>query len=115
VTGRVITAAASIMILVFLSFLSNGNIIIQQFGVGLAAAIFIDAFVVRTMLVPAVMHLCGRANWWLPEWLGRPLPTLRIGSELDERLTAATVTVEPRAKGGLNIEVVFPPPDGQAR
>ena len=77
-TGRVITAAASIMILVFLSFLLAGNIIIQQFGVGLAAAIIIDAFVVRTALVPALMHLFGRANWWLPGWLDRRLPHLAV-------------------------------------
>ena len=75
-TGRVITAAATIMILVFLSFVLNGNIIIQQFGIGLAAAIIIDAFVVRTVLVPALMHLFGKANWWLPGWLGRRLPPL---------------------------------------
>ena len=74
-TGRVITAAASIMILVFLSFLLVGNILIQQFGVGLAAAIIVDAFVVRTVLVPALMHL-RPANWWLPGWLDRWLPRL---------------------------------------
>jgi putative drug exporter of the RND superfamily len=74
VTGRVITAAASIMILVFLSFLFGQSIIIQQFGIGLAAAIIIDAFIVRAALVPALMHLCGRANWWLPGWLDRRLP-----------------------------------------
>ncbi len=78
VTGRVITAAASIMILVFLSFLFGQTIIIQQFGIGLAAAILIDAFVVRTILVPALMHLCGRANWWLPGWLDRRLPHLAV-------------------------------------
>jgi len=78
VTGRVITAAASIMILVFLSFSRNDNIIIQQFGVGLASAIIIDAFVVRTVLVPALMHLSGRANWWLPGWLDRRLPHLAV-------------------------------------
>ena len=78
VTGRVITAAATIMILVFLSFLLNPNIIIKQFGVGLAAAIIIDAFVVRTALVPALMHLAGRANWWLPQSLERRLPNLHI-------------------------------------
>jgi putative drug exporter of the RND superfamily len=76
VTGRVITAAASIMILVFLSFLLTGNIIIEQFGLGLAAAVFVDAFVVRTVLVPAVMHLCGRANWWFPGRSG-PLSGIR--------------------------------------
>jgi putative drug exporter of the RND superfamily len=73
-TGRVITAAASIMILVFLSFLTNPSIIIQQFGVGLAAAVIVDAFIVRTALLPALMHLSGRASWWLPRWL----PHLRI-------------------------------------
>ena len=78
VTGRVITAAASIMILVFLSFTLVSNIIIQEFGVGLAAAIFLDAFVVRTALVPALMHLFGRANWWLPGWLDRRLPHLAV-------------------------------------
>jgi RND superfamily putative drug exporter len=78
VTGRVITAAASIMILVFLSFTPVSNIIIQQFGAGLAAAIFLDAFVVRTVLVPALMHLFGRANWWLPGWLDRRLPHLAV-------------------------------------
>jgi RND superfamily putative drug exporter len=78
VTGRVITAAASIMILVFLSFTLVNNIIIQQFGVGLAAAVIVDAFVVRTVLVPALMHLCGRGNWWLPGWLGSRLPHLAV-------------------------------------
>jgi putative drug exporter of the RND superfamily len=77
-TGKVITAAASIMILVFLSFLLNSDIIIQQFGVGLAAAIIIDAFVVRTVLVPAFMHIFGPANWWLPGWLDRLLPHLAV-------------------------------------
>jgi RND superfamily putative drug exporter len=77
-TGRVITAAASIMILVFASFLLGGSIIIQQFGIGLAGAIIVDAFIVRTVLVPALMHLIGRANWWLPGWLDRILPRLNV-------------------------------------
>jgi RND superfamily putative drug exporter len=77
-TGRVITAAATIMILVFASFLLGGNIIIEQFGVGLAGAIIIDAFIVRTILVPSLMHLIGRANWWLPGWLDRILPQLNV-------------------------------------
>jgi RND superfamily putative drug exporter len=77
-TGRVITAAALIMILVFLSFLLGGSIVIQQFGVGLAGAIVIDAFVVRTVLVPALMHLAGPANWWLPAALERRLPHLAL-------------------------------------
>ena len=77
-TGRVITAAAIIMILVFLSFLLGGSVIIQEFGIGLAAAIIIDAFIVRTVLVPSLMHLLGRANWWLPPWLDRHLPRLNV-------------------------------------
>jgi RND superfamily putative drug exporter len=77
-TGRVITAAATIMILVFASFLLGGSIIIEQFGVGLAGAIIIDAFIVRTILVPTLMHLIGKANWWLPGWLDRILPQLNV-------------------------------------
>jgi putative drug exporter of the RND superfamily len=77
-TGRVITAAATIMILVFGSFALGSNVIIKQFGIGLAAAIFIDAFVVRTVLVPALMHMFGNANWWLPTWLDRAIPQLNV-------------------------------------
>src|SRR5476649_1214645 len=77
-TGRVITAAALIMILVFLSFLLGGNVIIQQFGIGLAGAIIIDAFIVRTVLVPALMHMMGNANWWLPGWLDKITPHLHV-------------------------------------
>jgi RND superfamily putative drug exporter len=77
-TGRVITAAATIMIVVFASFILGGSIIIKQFGIGLAGAIIIDAFIVRTVLVPALMHICGRANWWLPGWLDRVLPRLNV-------------------------------------
>jgi RND superfamily putative drug exporter len=91
-TGRVITAAATIMILVFLSFLLGGNIIIEQFGVGLAGAIIIDAFIVRTVLVPALMHLIGKANWWLPGWLDRILPQLNVEAG-DEPPTVATEPV----------------------
>jgi RND superfamily putative drug exporter len=81
-TGRVITAAALIMILVFLSFTLLGNaLVIQEFGIGFAAAIVIDAFIVRTILVPSLMHLFGRANWWLPSWLDRILPTMHIEAE----------------------------------
>jgi RND superfamily putative drug exporter len=77
-TGRVITAAAAIMILVFGSFALGGNVVIKQFGIGLAAAIFIDAFVIRTVVVPAVMHLLGRVNWWLPGPLDRAIPQLNV-------------------------------------
>jgi RND superfamily putative drug exporter len=80
-TGRVITAAAAIMILIFASFALEDNIIIKQFGIGLAGAIVIDAFIVRTILVPALMHLFGKANWWLPGWLDRIVPQLHVDAE----------------------------------
>ena len=82
-TGRVITAAALIMILVFLSFLLGGNIVIQEFGIGLAGAIIIDAFLVRTIIVPALMHLAGNANWWIPDWLDRVLPHVTMEARDD--------------------------------
>ena len=77
-TGRVITAASLIMILVFASFIIGGQISIQQVGLGFAAAIFVDAYIIRTVLVPAVMHMLGRANWWAPAWLDRVLPRLHV-------------------------------------
>jgi RND superfamily putative drug exporter len=77
-TGRVITAAALIMILVFVSFIFGGQLVIKEFGLGFAAAIFIDAFVIRTVLVPSIMHVIGPANWWLPRWLDRVLPRLNV-------------------------------------
>jgi RND superfamily putative drug exporter len=80
-TGRVITAAALIMILVFLAFILGGQIVIKEVGLGFSAAIFVDAFVIRTVLVPALMHVLGRANWWLPKWLDRILPTLHVEPE----------------------------------
>ncbi|MGH8996360.1 MAG: MMPL family transporter, partial [Acidimicrobiales bacterium] len=77
-TGRVITAAALIMVLVFASFILGDQLAFKQIGLGFAAAIFVDAFVIRTVLVPAAMHVMGRANWWLPQWLDRRLPRLHV-------------------------------------
>jgi RND superfamily putative drug exporter len=77
-TGRVITAAATIMILVFGSFLLSGQRVIAEFGIGLASAVFLDAFILRTVLVPAVMHLVGERNWWLPRGLDRVLPRVAV-------------------------------------
>jgi RND superfamily putative drug exporter len=77
-TGRVITAAATIMILVFGSFVLGGERIIAEFGVGLASAVALDAFVLRTVLVPALMHLLGDRNWWLPRRLDRALPHVSV-------------------------------------
>ncbi|NGO69248.1 MMPL family transporter [Streptomyces boncukensis] len=75
-TGRVITCAALIMICVFASFLLSGEPGPVMAGIGLAGAVALDAFLLRTLLVPALMFLLGRANWWLPERLGRRLPRL---------------------------------------
>jgi RND superfamily putative drug exporter len=83
-TGRVITAAATIMICVFLSFVFGGQRVVAEFGFGLAAAVFLDAFVLRTMLVPALMHTFGRANWWLPQRIGRWLPHLSVEPAEDD-------------------------------
>ncbi|MEU3960902.1 MMPL family transporter [Streptomyces buecherae] len=77
-TSRVINSAAVIMIAVFAAFVLSGDRIIAMFGIGLAVAVALDAFVLRTLLVPALMHLLGGANWWLPGWLDRWLPRLSI-------------------------------------
>ena len=73
-TARVITAAAAIMVVVFLSFVLGANVSVKQIGLGLAVAVLIDATLVRLVLVPAVMELLGKANWWLPRPLARILP-----------------------------------------
>ena len=77
-TGRVITAAAAIMICVFVAFVLGGQRVIAEFGVGLAAAVLLDAFVLRTFLVPSLMHLFGKANWWLPRSVDRRLPHIAV-------------------------------------
>ena len=77
-TARVITSAALIMISVFLSFVGDPDPTVKMFGIGLAVAVFVDATLVRLVLVPATMELLGAANWWLPRWLGRILPRIRI-------------------------------------
>jgi RND superfamily putative drug exporter len=77
-TGRVITAAALVMICVFLSFAVGGERIIAEFGIGLGGAVLIDAFVIRTILVPSLMHFVGRANWWMPHWLDRIVPHVAV-------------------------------------
>ncbi|MFE5239393.1 MULTISPECIES: MMPL family transporter [unclassified Streptomyces] len=77
-TGRVINSAAVIMISVFLAFVLSGDRVIAMFGIALAAAVALDAFVLRTLLVPALMHLLGGANWWLPARIDRLLPRISI-------------------------------------
>ena len=97
-TARTITAAATIMVLVFGAFVLGGERVIMLFGVGLASAVLLDALVVRSVLVPALMMLAGKANWWLPAWLDRILPHLNVeGSETEAaappRLTPKEVPV----------------------
>jgi putative drug exporter of the RND superfamily len=75
-TARVITAAAAVMVVVFLAFVTSGEIFLELLGIGMATAVFVDATVVRMVLVPALMQLFGRANWWMPRWLDRAVPRL---------------------------------------
>jgi RND superfamily putative drug exporter len=77
-TARVITAAAAIMVVVFLAFVASPEVFLKLFGIGLASAIFLDATIVRMVLVPAVMQLLGSRNWWIPSWLERILPRLDV-------------------------------------
>jgi putative drug exporter of the RND superfamily len=86
-TGRVISAAAAIMVAVFLGFATEVDVVVKMLGLGMAVAIFLDATVVRMVLVPSTMSLLGRLNWWLPRWLDRVLPQLRV--ELPEGVPAA--------------------------
>ena len=80
-TGRVVTAAATIMIVVFLTFALGPDRVIKEFGIGLAAAVFLDAFVIRILLVPALMQLAGERAWWLPAWLERRMPKVALEHE----------------------------------
>jgi RND superfamily putative drug exporter len=77
-TGRVVTAAAAIMVCVFLSFMLGEDRVIKEFGLSLASAVFLDALVVRCLLLPAVLHLVGKRTWAIPSWLDRALPHLNI-------------------------------------
>ena len=89
-TGRVITAAAAIMVAVFLAFVLGEDRIVKEIGLGLAVAIFVDATVVRLILVPSTMELLGNANWWLPGWLARIMPEIHVEADAyDQELAAA--------------------------
>jgi len=83
-SGRVIVIAAAIMSSVFLAFVPSTNPMVKLFGIALASAVLIDAFIVRLVLVPSLMSILGRHNWWLPGWLDRLLPTVRIEPGADE-------------------------------
>jgi RND superfamily putative drug exporter len=99
-TARVITAAATIMILVFLSFVATPELIIKQIGLGLASAILIDATLIRMVLVPATMELLGARNWWLPAWLDKALPEVKFEAPPAPDAPA----MEPVGAGGPAVE-----------
>jgi RND superfamily putative drug exporter len=77
-TGRLITAAATIMICVFGSFALGDNRAVKLFGISMASAVFLDAFVVRSLLLPSVLQLLGPRTWWMPAWLSRRVPQISI-------------------------------------
>jgi RND superfamily putative drug exporter len=81
-TGRVVTAAAAIMVCVFLSFMLGEDRVIKEFGLSLASAVFLDALVVRCLLLPATLHLLGPVTWRIPTWLSRALPRLNVEGTL---------------------------------
>jgi RND superfamily putative drug exporter len=80
----VVVIAALILSSVFMAFIPSTDAIIKLFGVALASAVLIDAFVVRLVLVPSLMSMFGKANWWLPGWLERILPTVKVEPGEDE-------------------------------
>ncbi len=87
-TARVITSAAAIMISVFLVFVTNSSPTVKMLGIGLAAAVAVDATIVRLLLVPSTMELLGKANWWMPKWLDRILPRLDVDGPSEVRAKA---------------------------
>ncbi len=103
-SARVITAAAAIMVFVFGSFVLNGDPTVKQFGVGLAVAVVLDATIVRCLLVPALMVMMGKSNWYIPGWLERILPHISIeGAEFfrsRDRVPAVEPAPEPEAVAG---------------
>jgi putative drug exporter of the RND superfamily len=94
-TGKTITAAATIMVLVFASFMLGGQRVIELFGLGLAGAVLLDALVVRSVLVPALMLVAGDANWWLPRRLDRILPRFNVEGGVDDHDIGSEPVVSP--------------------
>jgi RND superfamily putative drug exporter len=92
-TGKTITAAALIMILVFGSFILGGLVVIKEFGIGLAGGILVDAVFIRMAVVPSIMMLLGKANWWFPKSLDRMLPQLSVEAEDLAAIPGATATI----------------------
>jgi RND superfamily putative drug exporter len=105
-TGRVITSGALIMVVVFLGFVTDPSPFVQMIGLGLAAAIAIDATVVRMILVPATMTLLGKANWWLPGWLDRVLPHMSLESDAVVHQPSPVPVSVPAQGDGAELTVV---------
>lgn len=101
--GRLITAAAAIMVAVFLAFVPSTEVVLKLIGVGMASAILLDATVVRLVLLPATMHLLGGRNWWLPRRLDRRLPSLHLKavSTMQRRTRPRAHQRAPRIESGL--------------
>jgi RND superfamily putative drug exporter len=97
-TGRVITAAAAIMVCVFLSFMLGNERPVKEFGFGLAIAVFLDAIVVRCIMLPAVLQILGKRTWWLPSWLDTRLPELNIEGTSPASVPAAEETEAPERR-----------------
>jgi len=102
-TGRVVTAAAAIMVCVFLSFMLGEERVIKEFGLSLASAVLLDALVVRCLLLPATLHLLGDVTWRMPAWLDRLLPRVNIEGTMHalpgEEPVAGSAPREPLAAG----------------
>ena len=100
-TGRVISAAAAIMICVFLSFVLGDQRSVKEFGFGLAAAVFLDAIVIRCVLLPAVLEILGERTWWLPHWIDSRLPRIRIeGHAAEAEALADQLSANGKAPAG---------------
>ncbi len=96
-SARVITAGAAIMVTVFISFVLGHDVMAKMFGIGLAAAVLIDATIIRMVLVPATMELLGDRNWWLPKWLDRLLPNIHVeGHQVSDEIEDPLAPVDQR-------------------
>jgi RND superfamily putative drug exporter len=95
-TGKVITAAALVMISVFAAFMLGDEAFIKVFGLGFASAIFFDAFVIRMLIVPSVMYVLGKHAWWIPHWLDKIMP--RVSIEGPEEPAPAAALAKPATR-----------------
>ncbi|GAA4739099.1 MMPL family transporter [Modestobacter marinus] len=104
-TGRVISTAAAVMVVVFLGFATETDLVVRQLGLGMAVAVLLDATVVRMVLVPATMTLLGRRSWWLPGWLDRLLPTIEPEAPDEDAVPAGELTAGRRDEARAGVPV----------